>query len=153
MMKKICLLVSLICLFICSVTTAQAEVQYLGELCITLGGAAADGHRTIQLGILSYGTDTFPVYGKIRRLVNEQVISIPFHGTAILDGTTVTMSLNASNTGVGLFAGTYSISFDLQTLVGTYNSITYDQFQGLPNPSQPYTISTLYGPVTAQVCP
>ncbi len=147
-MKKVCFLVLLgFCL--CSVTNAQAEVQFLEKVCLNLVSAST-ASETLQLEILSYGTDTFPIYGKIS---SGGGALVPLHGTAVVNGNIVTMTLNASSLTWGPLTATYSLSIDLQLLSGTFRALTQTLPDILPNPSEPPLTILSGGTVTLQACP
>jgi len=149
-MKKLCLIVLGFCF--CFVTTAQAEVQYLGDICLKLTNLATGEPQILRLGILSYGTDTFPIHGKKLIPVSGGFVSEPLHGTAVVDGNKIQVSLNASIMDYGPLAATYSITFNLGTLTGNYGVISFDASSISPNPN-PLTPVTSGGTVTLQACP
>jgi hypothetical protein len=148
-MKKVCfLLVIVVCFY---AVTVQAEVQYLGEMCFTLSGTPA-GPQTLRLGILSYGADTFPINGKIQQPIDGGFASIPLHGSGVVNGNTLSMSLDASSVVYGPLTSTYSVIFDLQLLAGTFEAVILNRPSISPPPpgSPVYTSAT--GTVSLQAC-
>ena len=148
-MKKLFLLALLVISF-CSVATAHAAVEYLGEVCLQLTNIVTGGPQTLRLGILSYGTDTFPIHGKILIPISGGFVFEPIHGTAVISGNTLQISLNASMMDYGPLSATYSISLNLGTLAGNF-SLTTVEASGfmLPTPS----LTSSGGTVTVQTCP
>jgi len=142
-----------ICLF--STRTAHADVQYLGKVCLNLVSATA-ASETLQLESLSYGTDTFPVYGKILAPISGGFVPIPMHGGAVVNANTINISLNASRTSMGpgplILSATYSLELNLQTLSGSFVVYKYVPSTFAPSPN-PFEIVGNSGTVTSQVCP
>jgi hypothetical protein len=148
-MKKLCLLALLVFTFF-SVTTAQAAVEYLGEVCLELRSIGTNGIlQTLRLGILSYGTDTFPIHGKRVIPISGGFVSEPIHGTGVLSGNSLQMSLNASIMDYGPLSATYSISLNMGTFTGNFGLITVEASAFmLPTP----VLKSTGGTVTVQAC-
>ena len=150
--KKTCLLsVLFIVLLSFSFTTiALAEVNYLGEICFQMVDNATSQARILEMGLLSYGADHFPLNGKI----TEGQSVIPVYGAAVWDGKSITITLNASS---GLIlSATYTLSVDPKTLSGEYTSITHQQLvfiQPPPPGTETVFTSTGGGPLSIVDCP
>ena len=134
-MKKVGGMLLLVGLCLCFVSPAQAEVQYLGEVCIFLENITFVP-EILRLSILTYGTDTYPLYGKLIP-VNGGVV--PLHGSAVVDGNTATITLNFSDVArsplIQILTATYSVSIDLLTLSGEYT--TFKTRKTVLDPSNP----------------
>jgi hypothetical protein len=148
-MKKGCLVAVLVCLCLAFATTAQAEVQHIGKMCLTLAGPSAS--EPMQVDILYYGTDIFPLHGKLSG--NSLV---PVHGTAVIDGTKLNMTLTASNVdaGMALYSATYSITVNLTTLTGTFFTLrTGAPAASFPAPNAPSYVTVIYnGTASFEFC-
>ncbi len=147
-MKRTWFFAATVSLLLCFFSTAQAEMQmqFAGRVCLHLAGAdSLTG--PLQLDIMSYGTDTFPVFGKVP---NGPSGPIPLHGTAIVDGNTASITLNASKDPV--VSATYSIELNLKTLSGTYTLL---QSRRQVMTEYPYEYSTSFSSdaVTLSACP
>ena len=128
-MKKICFLVLVgFCLYFA--TTAQAEVQYIGELCFQLSTSGTLDTQLMKLEVLSYNTATFPIHGSIFYscpcLYNECPPQWdPIYGVAVLNNNTIKISLTTSGAGgcTGtLLSQSYSLFLGSTTFNGTFSS-------------------------------
>lgn len=131
--------VLLITLLLC-ISSAQADVTDLGDLCLSLDRDGSFGPGSgLRVGILFYGLDHFALNG----IIDGQ----PAYGTVLINSDNAIMSLTASNvaTSVNMFS-VYHIALDLTTGTGTYKQIVT---KTLPAPSQSGTIS---GTVTLSTC-
>lgn len=128
-MKRICFLV-LVGFCLCFATTAQAEVQYIGELCFQLSTSGTLDTQLLKLEVLSYNTTTFPIHGSIFYscpcLYNECPPQWdPIYGDAVLNYNTIKISLTTSGAGgcAGeLLSQSYSMFLGPTTLNGTFSS-------------------------------
>ena len=127
-MKEIVLLMGLIGLCLCSRGTAQAEVSDLGEFCFFMQNDIQfiSESGTLQVGILSYGAGHFVVHGES---AGKAIHNGPFHGTAMIEGNNILMSLVSSESNLKTFAATGSfsslhISLDIYKLSGRFVNMT-----------------------------
>ncbi len=129
---------------------ALGDVIYIGEYCFDLVSSdSTKPTKTFKVGILSYGSGYYPVHGK----ATVQGVVMPVHGTAVLDGDSVYMTLNAagpySNTPM---ATTIYIRYDVSTSESSYSE-TYHFVQVMGAPiSWPVMTATDNGSVTLHAC-
>jgi hypothetical protein len=95
-LKQVCLaIIFLVCFAFTLPARAQGEVTYLGEICFSLHEINTTSVQG-EVGILSFGPGHFALYGSFGSFALGG-ITIPVQGTAIITGTTVTITLNGSN--------------------------------------------------------
>lgn len=113
---------------------AQGDVSYIGEYCFDLVSSdSTKPMKTFKVGILSYGSGYFPVNGK----TTVQGVIMPVHGTAVLDGSVVYMTLNAAGpTFATIMTTTIYIGYDVSTLSGSYHELYQYVNSLIFNPSQ-----------------
>lgn len=136
-------------LFIPVSSHAQGDVSYIGEYCFDLVSVFPDRPiKNLQIGILSFGAGHFPLHGK----AVVQGAILPVHGTAVLDGDSVSMTLNAAGPTPGSIKTTIYIHFTVSTSLGTYDEI-YQLVPILGEPRQ-WQVETSIdsGSVTLHAC-
>lgn len=131
-------LMCLIALFFFTNTAiSHAEVNYIGEFCFTMvSDDPTVALKTVQLGVLSYGEGHFPLYGKATIEGFDGVI--PIHGTGVINGDAISITLNASDR-LTLSRVIY-IEITAGASIGGYTEIVQAMpFMGAPIPPQIFT--------------
>jgi hypothetical protein len=132
-----------ICLLLhMSTGTALAQPEYVGEVCIEFYGHMG-GRPPMRLHVLSHGTDTFQLVGK---MPDGEGHFMPVHGAAVFEGNNfLLMTLKGSAAGV--YSATYSLAIDLnsQTYNGSITGLQTIQVEA-PAPGEPgFVTSTSSG--------
>lgn len=135
----------------CGLAKAQAEVNYLGEICFSMiSNDLTKARKAVQLGVLSFGTGHFPLHGKAT--VEGFTGIIPVHGTAEIDSSNgiIVMTLTSSDRLTD--STTIYIEINANTLSGIYKEIDHlEQVIGAPI-SNPIITSTDSGSITLHAC-
>jgi len=122
-MKTICSVLLIIFLgAFCEFTLpkAHADVKDLGDLCLTLDDGGPRPPTGLRLGVLVYGENHIVLTGDGIQ---------PEHGTAVLNGNNIIVTLNSSyvsaDSSISLFSVTHLI-INSSTLQGTFTIMTFD---------------------------
>jgi hypothetical protein len=110
-----------ISLFICfGLSTAQADVKDLGDVCFTLDDGTLTPAPPVpgRVGLLLYGVGHIALDGKVG--------GDPVHGTAVIDGNNFVVTLNTSNVSTDFSTSSFSVFHmlvNVGTLQGTYRHL------------------------------
>ena len=116
--KAALLVLSAILMSLVGLTSAEAVVSELGDICLSLAPDVQieQSGGVIQVGVLSYGSGHFVLHGQIIG-AGIGVPNGPAHGTAMFDGTKIVMSLTNTNTQDINNSSNYSVSFSALHIV------------------------------------
>ena len=121
--------VFIVIVFFSLATTTAAEAQqvsYGGEVCFQLVSAAGLGAppKFLQMGALSFGQNHFPLHGRAVIQSQSDLATMPVHGTALVDGNNVIVSLNVVGGQSSLASSAaFRLALDAASLSGTYRAI------------------------------